>query len=45
MKLDEELSTDQIASKLNVSKKAVERSLTSANKRLRKYWETKLKLR
>ena len=38
MKLDEELSVDQIAARLKVSDKAVERSLTSANKRLRKYW-------
>jgi RNA polymerase sigma factor (sigma-70 family) len=41
MKLDEELSVDQIAVRLNVSGKAVERSLTSANKRLRKCWMTK----
>lgn len=38
MKLDHELTTDQIATTLKVSKKAVERSLTSANKRLRKQW-------
>ncbi len=38
MKMDEEMSSEQIAIKLNVSKKAVERSITSANKRLRKYW-------
>jgi RNA polymerase sigma factor (sigma-70 family) len=38
MKLDEELTVDQIAARQNVSDKAVERSLASANKRLRKYW-------
>ncbi len=38
MKIDEELTTDQIALAQNVSRKAVERSLTSARKRLRKYW-------
>ncbi len=38
MKLDQEMTTEQIAINLNVSKKAVERSLTSANKRLRKRW-------
>jgi RNA polymerase sigma factor (sigma-70 family) len=43
MKLDEELTVDQIAARLNVSGKAVERSLTSANKRLRKYWINKNK--
>ena len=41
MKLDEEMTVDQIAARLNVSDKAVERSLTSANKRLRKYWINK----
>ncbi len=38
MKLDEELSLEEMATRLNVSRKAIERSLTSANKRLRKYW-------
>ncbi len=38
MKIDKGMSTDQIAENLNVSRKAVERSLTSANKRLRGYW-------
>jgi RNA polymerase sigma-70 factor, ECF subfamily len=38
LKLDEELTTDQIADRLKVSRKAVERSITSANKRLRKHW-------
>ena len=37
MRIDEEMTTQQIADRLNVSKKAVERSLTSANRRLRKY--------
>jgi RNA polymerase sigma-70 factor (ECF subfamily) len=41
MKMDDEMNTAQIAAYLNVSKKAVERSLTSANKRLRKYWLSK----
>lgn len=41
LKLDEELTTDQIAERLKVSRKAVERSITSANKRLRKYWSSK----
>jgi RNA polymerase sigma-70 factor (ECF subfamily) len=41
MKLDEEMTTEQIAERLKVSKKAVERSITSANKRLRKYWSSK----
>ncbi len=40
MKLDHELTTEQIATTLNVSKKAVERSLTSANKRLKKRWHS-----
>jgi RNA polymerase sigma-70 factor (ECF subfamily) len=38
MKMDEEMTTDQMAARMNVSKKAVERSLTSGSKRLRKYW-------
>jgi RNA polymerase sigma-70 factor (ECF subfamily) len=38
MKMDEEMTTAQMAERLNVSKKAVERSLTSAGKRLRRYW-------
>lgn len=37
MRIDEELTVEQIALRLNVSKKAVERSITSANKRLRRY--------
>lgn len=37
LRLDEELNAQQIADRLKVSRKAVERSLTSANKRLRKY--------
>ncbi len=41
MKMDEEMTLEQMAERLNVSKKAVERSLTSANKRLRQYWETR----
>lgn len=38
MKIESELTTAQIASELGVSPKAVERSLTSARKRLRVYW-------
>lgn len=41
MKLNEELSTEQIALRLGVSKKAIERSITSGNKRLKKYWSVK----
>lgn len=41
MKIDGELTTAQIASTLEVSPKAVERSLTSARKRLRKHWADK----
>lgn len=37
LRLDQEMSIGEIASQLNISKKAVERSLTSAKKRLRKY--------
>ena len=39
MKLNDELTNEQIAIKLNVSIKAVERSVTSAYKRLRKQWK------
>jgi RNA polymerase sigma factor (sigma-70 family) len=38
MKIDDEMNNDQIAASLKVSVKAVERSLTSARKRLRMYW-------
>lgn len=41
MKIDGELTTAQIAAALKVSPKAVERSLTSARKRLRKCWTTR----
>jgi len=41
MKLNEEMTTDQIAERLNVSRKAVERSITSANKRLKKHWSAR----
>jgi RNA polymerase sigma factor (sigma-70 family) len=37
LRIEEGLTTSEIASKLNISKKAVERSLTSANKRLIRY--------
>ena len=37
LRLDQELSTGEMANRLAISKKAVERSLTSARKRLRKY--------
>ena len=42
MKIDKEMTTEQIAVELNVSKKAVERSVTSANKRLRRLWLLKI---
>ena len=38
LKMDEEMTTAQIASRLKISTKAVERSLTSANKRFRRLW-------
>lgn len=38
LRIDESLTIRQIAARLNVSRKAVERSLTSANKRIRKYF-------
>lgn len=38
MKMDEGLSTEQIAERLNITEKAVERTVTSAYKRLRKRW-------
>ena len=38
MKMDEEMTVEQMAERLKVSRKAVERSLTSGNKRLRTYW-------
>ncbi|MEJ0055962.1 MAG: sigma-70 family RNA polymerase sigma factor [Bacteroidota bacterium] len=41
MKIDEEMSTEQIAGALEISGKAVERSLTSAGKRLRRYLSIK----
>lgn len=41
LKLDEDLTVDQIAVRLAVSRKAVERSITSANKRLRRFWLSK----
>lgn len=34
MKIDEDMTPDQIAARLNISRKAVERSITSAKKRL-----------
>jgi RNA polymerase sigma-70 factor (ECF subfamily) len=37
MRIVDELTVEQIAERLKVSKKAVERSITSANRRLRKY--------
>lgn len=37
LRIDEALTTREIAERLKVSRKAVERSLTSANKRIRKY--------
>jgi RNA polymerase sigma factor (sigma-70 family) len=39
LKMDEELTTQQIADRMGVSVKAVERTVTSAYKRLREYWE------
>ena len=41
MKLNEEITTQQIADRLNVSRKAVERTLTSGYKRLRKCLKSK----
>lgn len=41
MKIDQELTPQQIADRLKVSRKAVERSLTSGKKRLQKCWQTK----
>jgi RNA polymerase sigma factor (sigma-70 family) len=41
MKLDEEFTTQQIAERLKVTRKAVERSLTSAYKRLRNCLKSK----
>lgn len=38
MRIDDDMTTAEIAVVLNVSVKAVERSLTSANKRLRQSW-------
>lgn len=38
MRIEEEMSPGQIATKLGITIKAVERSLTSANKRLRQHW-------
>ena len=43
MKLDEEMTVGQMSERLQISGKAVERSLTSAKKRLKKYWITKAK--
>lgn len=41
MKIDEELGKMEISARLNISVKAVERSLTSAKKRLQKHLRTK----
>jgi len=41
MKIDDEMSINEIALSLNVTRKAVERSLTSARKRLQKYWTSR----
>lgn len=41
MRLDKEMSVAEMAKTLKISEKAVERSITSANKRLRKYWENR----
>ncbi|HOX84013.1 MAG TPA: sigma-70 family RNA polymerase sigma factor [Chryseolinea sp.] len=38
MRFDEEMSIPEIADRLKVTPKAIERSLTSARKRLKKYW-------
>ena len=40
LKVDEGLSVGEIATRLRISKKAVERSLTSAKKRIKKYRES-----
>jgi RNA polymerase sigma factor (sigma-70 family) len=39
VKMEEELTNQQIAIRMGVSVKAVERSITSAYKRVRKYWK------
>jgi RNA polymerase sigma factor (sigma-70 family) len=41
MKLDFEMNAGQIAFALSLTRKAVERSLTSGNKRLRQFWRGK----
>ena len=38
MSVEEEMTNKQTAERLGISVKAVERSLTSANKRLKRYW-------
>jgi RNA polymerase sigma-70 factor (ECF subfamily) len=43
MRIDQEMTVEQIAEIQKVTRKAVERSLTSAYKRLRKYWKSRLK--
>ncbi len=42
MKLDREMTAAQIAAELNVTVKAVEKNLTSGNKRLRTYYASKV---
>ena len=42
LKMDEEMTIAQIANRLNISTKAVERSLTSANKRFRRLWTERI---
>jgi RNA polymerase sigma factor (sigma-70 family) len=44
MKIDSEMTTQQIAVCLNVSLKAVERSITSAYKRLRKFFKSRMEI-
>jgi RNA polymerase sigma factor (sigma-70 family) len=41
MKIDRDMSPDEIAAESHVTRKAVVKSLTSANKRLRRYWNEK----
>jgi DNA-directed RNA polymerase specialized sigma24 family protein len=41
MRIEEEMSPGQIAEELEITKKAVERSLTSGTKRIRQYWLSK----
>jgi RNA polymerase sigma factor (sigma-70 family) len=41
MRIDEDMTLKQMAGRMNVSPKAVERSMTRAHKRLRAYWQSR----